>query len=293
MSKTPELLNPAQVCKTLGITPAGIKRLTKDGHLEIKASVSFKNGDMPLFRSEQVYSLIPKIPRVKQTWEREDKNRFGSSRVAFAKVNRQKAYWKKRLHKQQFMHMLADQPPEIRELMRASYFLFHLNHYAKANSPYLYDLKENVLEIFAREYYGRTGILQVNFIEGDNKTILCQDCKAKAKKQSVSYVDYIYRKGGCPKCTREFKYYSLYEFLVTLEEYRFSFHTPYNTGKRWFKNAKVQPPYKQRFGPEGAYIFGRTIFESEARVVDLSEAIEQLQDFLAAHGFAPVIETNL
>lgn len=293
MSGSPELLNPAQVCKTLGLTPAGVKRLTREGYLEVKGKVHFKNGDMELFYNKQVQALAPEIPRIKQTWESRDNNLYGACRLTRARIFRHRAYWDKIYHKQKFFETVDSLPEDTAKIIRACYYLFHLNHYAKAGNRYLYDLKETVLHTFAQNYYGKSDLLQISFIEGENKVNLCPGCKARAKNRRMSYLDYLDKAGGCPRCTREYKYYSLYEFLISQDEYRFCFHTPYATAKKWFKNIKLKPSQKQRPRREGIYAFGRAIYESEARAVELIEVIEELQAFLAEFGIGPLIETKI
>ncbi|SFR13659.1 hypothetical protein [Desulfoscipio geothermicus] len=290
MNKSPELLNPAQICETLGITPNGVNRLTREGYLEVKQKVNFKNGVMHLFHKEQVQALAPSLPRIKQAWERYDNYCHGASRLARARMYRQKSYQDKVKRKEQFFNNLALLPEDQEKMLKAAYYLFHLNHYAKAGSTYLYDLKELVLHTLVQNYYGNDDLLQVSFIEGHNKINLCPDCKSRAQKQRLSYLEYLDRTGGCPKCTREYKYYSLYEFIVSCEDYRFCFHTPYHTAQKWFDKSHL-PRKKHTPLREGAYAFGRAIYDSEARAVELMEVIKELQHFLATFNVKPLIDT--
>lgn len=291
MSSTSELLNPAQICQTLGIAPNNIKRLTKEGYLEVKKKIQFRNGDMHLFNNEQVKALIPSMPRIKQAWERYDNYHYGASRLARTRTYRQKSYQDKVRRKEQFYKTIQMLPGEMQRILKASYHLYHLNHYAKGGSPYLYDLKEVVLHTFVQNYYANDDVLQVKFIEGQNKITLCPECKAKAKKQRLSYLDFLNQTGGCAKCVKEYKYYSLYEFIVSCPEYHFCFHTPYATAKKWF-NDQNAPPQQQTPLREGAYAFGRAIYDSEAQAVELMEVIMELQKFLAEFGIEPLINTD-
>jgi hypothetical protein len=285
------LLNPAQVCEALGIAPKNIGRLTAEGYLEVKANQQFKNGNMQLFSADQVRNLIADIPRIKQAWERYDNFRFGANRLARARACRHRSYQDKIKRKEQFFQTLDSLPGQVKQILKASFYLYHLNHYAKAGNPYLYDLKEKVLHTFVQHYYNGDELLQVSFIEGDSKLTLCPDCKTRAKNQNLSYVDYLDKTRGCPRCTREYKYYSLYEFNVCCRDYQFCFHTPYATAKRWFGKDQL-PPQKQTPRREGAYAFGRAIYDSEARAVELIEVIEELQNFLHCFGIEPLIETR-
>jgi len=292
LSSLLELMNPAQVCQALGITPNGVRRLSREGYLEVKDMVRFKNGDMSLFSIKQVHSLLPVMPRIKQAWETHDKSRFGARRVSKAHVHRHKSYNNQINHKEEFFMATNALAEKTAQLIKACYYLFHLNHYAKAGNQYLYDLKELVLQTFV-EQYTSDDLVKVSFIEGDNKVLLCPGCKARAKERGMSYLEYLDAEGACPRCTREYKYYSLYEFIISYDEYRFCFHTPYSTAKKWFKNIGLRPPQTHKPQREGAYTFGRSVYESEAQVVELIEVIEELQNFLANFGVEALIETGI
>lgn len=285
------LLNPAQVCEALGIAPKSIGRLTGEGYLEVKASQHFKNGTMQLFSADQVRNLIADMPRIKRSWEKLDNFRFGADRLTRTRDRGRKSVHDKIRRKEQFFHSLHAVPGPVKQVLKASFYLYHLNHYAKSGSPYLYDLKEKVLHTFVQHYYHGDELLQVSFIERDNKLTLCPGCKNKAKNSNLSYVEYLEKTGGCPRCTREYKYYSLYEFNVGWREYQFCFHTPYATAKRWF-NKDDLPPQKPAPRREGAYAFGRAIYDSEARAVELIEVIEELQNFLQYFGIEPLMATR-
>jgi len=292
VSKVPEqkLLNPAQISLTLGITPNNIKRLTNEGYLEVQKQINFKNGVMHLFTSTQVKAIIPAMPRIKQAWERHDNYHQGGNRMARARAYRHQSYRDKVNRKEQFLNSINELPQERKVILSAAYYLFHLNHYAKAGSSYLYDLKESVLHTLVNNYYHRDEWLNISYIEGTNKIVLCPECRAKANNQRLSYQEYLYKTGGCLKCTREYKYYSLYEFTITCQDYRFCFHTPYATAKKWF-NKQTMPPRKECPEREGAYAFGRAIYDSEAMAVELIEVIDELQKFLTSFNIEPLIDT--
>ena len=290
ISTEQKLLNPAQISRTLEITPSNIKRLTGEGYLEVKKQVNFKNGIMQLFTSAQVQALKPAMPRIKQAWERYDNYHQGGNRMAKARTYRHQSYRDKVNRKAQFLNSLNELPQEKQEILKAAYYLYYLNHYAKAGSSYLYDLKETVLHTLVQNYYRRTDWLTISFIEGTNKIVLCPECRAKANNQRLSYLEYLDKTGGCFKCIKEYKYYSLYEFTIGYHEYRFCFHTPYSTAKRWF-NKQALPPSKECPEREGAYAFGRAIYASEAKAVELIEVIDELQNFLALFNIEPLIDT--
>jgi len=286
-----KLLNPAQVSQALGITPNNIKRLTGKGQLEVRKQVAFKNGVMQLFNSAQVQDLIPAMPRIKQAWERYDNYHQGGNQMARARTYRHQSYRDKVNRKEQFLNSLSELPQERQVMLTAAYYLYYLNHYAKAGSSYLYDLKEAVLHTLVKNYYHRDEWLNISFIEGTNKITLCPECRAKAGNQRLSYVEYLDKTGGCLKCVKEYKYYSLYEFTVSSQDYRFCFHTPYATAKRWFSKQAL-PPRQESPEREGAYAFGRAIYDSEAMAVELIEVIDELQKFLASFNIEPLINTD-
>ncbi len=292
MSKIPEqeLLNPAQISQTLGITPNNIKRLTGEGYLEVQKQVNFKNGVMQLFTRTQAHGLIPAMPRIKQAWERYDNYHQGGNRMAKARTYRHQSYRNKVNRKEQFLNSINELSQDRQAILIAAYYLYYLNHYAKAGSSYLYDLKETVLHTLVKNYYHRDKCFKISFIEGTNKIALCPECRAKANNQHLSYLEYLDKTGGCLKCTREYKYYSLYEFTIGCQDYRFCFHTPYATAKKWF-NKHTMPPRKECPEREGAYAFGRAIYDSEAMAVELIEVIDELQKFLAVFEIEPLINT--
>ncbi|KAF1083836.1 hypothetical protein SPSYN_02992 [Sporotomaculum syntrophicum] len=290
ISNEQELLNPAQISQTLGINPINIIRLTREGYLEVKKQVSFKNGVMQLFNRTQVQTLIPAMPRIKQAWERYDNYHHGGNRMARARAYRHQSYRDKVNRKEQFFNSLNELTQERHEILKTAYYLYYLNHYAKAGSSYLYDLKETVLHTLVKNYYQRTDWLKISLIEGTNKIVLCPECRAKANNQRLSYLEYLDKTGGCNKCIKEYKYYSLYEFIICCQDYRFCFHTPYSTAKRWF-NKQALPPCKECPEREGAYAFGRAIYDSEAKAVELIEVIDELQNFLALYNIEPLIDT--
>ncbi|MCL6558287.1 MAG: helix-turn-helix domain-containing protein, partial [Firmicutes bacterium] len=73
-----EYLTAAQVGEYLGITPAGVKRLVKDGHLEIKGKLNFKHGETFYFDRAEVKELLPRMPGLLRRWESEESARMGA-----------------------------------------------------------------------------------------------------------------------------------------------------------------------------------------------------------------------
>ncbi|MCF8011338.1 MAG: hypothetical protein K9L17_02195 [Clostridiales bacterium] len=291
MAASNVLLNTAQVSKILNITLNNVQRLNKEGYLAVNEITDLKNGKMYLYSNKQVDSLIPLIPRIKKHWQQNDDYIHGASKLARQRNKRHQSYQHKLGLKKTFLENIAFLPEYRQKILRSSYFLFHLNHYAKTGNYYLYDLKELVLYAFVQYYHKNNDILQISFTQGNNKTILCPSCKARAKDQNLSYIEYLDNNGGCSKCTKQYNYYSLYEFLIDDCDYYFCFHIPYYSAKKWFKNAGITIVEKTNMQQEGATAFGRTIYESEARAVELVEVINELQYFISEFGIEPLFET--
>jgi hypothetical protein len=168
-------------------------------------------------------------------------------------------------------------------LLRASFFLYHLNHFAKGGEEYLYDLKEEILKKMLEEFTSLEG-LEVILVEGGEKIHLCETCRLKARSMGLDYVKYKSLHGGCPRCRKESDYYSLFEFRVKYEEHFFCFHTPYQVAKGWLRNPLELPCRTHVPGREEARPFGRAITEAEALAVSLEEVIRELELFTGDPG---------
>ncbi len=274
-----QLLSIAEVCKTLGITPSKVHQLTNEGYLEVIDTAQLKNGKIYLFQPAQVESLIDQMPRIIRKWESEENARLGAKKAAHLRVNRRSAAQNIKSQKEKFLASIDLASERIYRLLRASYFLFHLNHYAKTGNEYLYDLKEKVLYAFYQKYRCEDS-LNIFLIHGEQHVKLCSECKRKARKQNVSYSDYARLTGGCNWCIKDDRHYNLYEFVITYADYRFCFHIPYKAARKWFKNQVVPTKFSTHRYEMGTN-FGRSIFELEAKAIPLDEVIEELNDFLS------------
>ncbi|MTI81849.1 MAG: hypothetical protein FH758_13415 [Firmicutes bacterium] len=273
-----QLLTTAEVCKTLGITPHKLRRLTNEGYLNIEETTEMKHGEIHLFNSIIVKKLVHELPRILRRWQWEENAYVGEKKAAVLRANRRNTAQSIKNQKEQFLTSLELAPERMGYLLKASYYLFHLNHYAKAGNSYLYDLKEKVLKSFVNNYNSDDG-LTVYYIQGGQRVQLCSACKKKARKQRLSYRDYSSISGGCPKCTRDDRFYSLYELIVEYAEHRFCFHTPYNIARKWFKEKQLPTKFKaQRY--EIGSTFGRPILEPEALAIPLDEIFAELEDYL-------------
>ncbi len=271
-----DLLTTAEVCRELGITPHDVHRLEAEGYLEKKLLDRNKHGDAPLFSGQEVASVRLKLPRILRNWN----DSAGAIGGAAAARKRQHDWVTSRetiTRKERFMEAIAEYPGHSALLLRAAYYLFHLNHYAKSGENYLYELKERVLAAMTAGFTTADG-LQIFFIAGAARVRLCPDCRNRAQEQRKSYLEYARLTGGCSNCQRDEDYFSLYEFLVTWDQHRFCFHSPFQIGRKWLKGREI--PAKEGSEREGAYPFGRPISSGEAAAINLAEVVDELEHFL-------------
>lgn len=282
MCKTPtgRYLSTAQVGEFLGVTPSRIHRLVQDGLLEVKDTRLYKFGKNYYFDRTDVERLLPRIPGLKRKWQAEEDARLGAKRAAFKRLHAEKKARQYQHLKEEFFSSLEHYPEKPAALLRASFYLYHLNHYAKGGEEYLYDLKEKVLKEFTKRFSAEEG-LEVLFVEGGQKILsLCDSCRQKALKMGLDYTRYKSTHGGCPRCKKRSDYYSLFEFRVRYGEHSFCFHTPYNVARNWLNNPAGLPQKTRTMGEEEGRTFGRPITEAEAMAVSLEEVIGELERFL-------------
>jgi len=270
------LLTTAQVCRILGVTPHEVYRLATEGYLEVKNFIRYKHGDLPLFSGDQVEAVRRQMPKILRRWEGEESARKGAQ-AAWTRLKRWRSCYYTRLRKEKFLRALEEFSEKTALLLRASYYLYHLNHYAKAGESYLYDLKEKVLAVMAAKFGSEDG-LKIFFVPGPPRIRLCAACRRRARREKRSYLEFASFTGGCPHCQKDEDYYSLYEFVVEGGEHRFCFHSPAQVARKWLKGRQV--PEKEGYEREGGYPFGRRIYPGEAAAVNLAEVIDELEEFL-------------
>lgn len=275
-----DLLTTAQVCKVLGMTPRQVHRLTADGYLEVQQVARKKHGTEKLFSEEQVEAVRQELPRILRRWEDEDGAAQGAA-AAWRRLANWRTFQRTRSRKERFLYALSDLPEKSASLLRAAYFLYHLNHYAKAGESYLYELKEKVLAVFSDHFTPEDG-LRIYFVPGPARIRLCPDCRLRAQSEKRSYLEYARLTGGCSNCRKEEDYFSLYEFLITYDVHRFCFHSPAQIAWKWLKGKEI--PQKEGSEREGGYPFGRAITAGEAAAVNLAEVIAELEKILKDWG---------
>lgn len=174
-----------------------------------------------------------------------------------------------------------------RELLEISFYLFHLNHYAKKYtnlSNSLYKLKNKVIQKMYLTYYN---IIEIRYLLGpDRKTIwLCEDCKDSSRAAGMSYLAYIQQEYYCPKCfiqSVEKEYYSLIEFIIVSAEYHFVFHLPLKIALKWLDNLEEISPEARKTEryEDKMYLYGRQISRIEEKVFPLNMIIEKLEAYI-------------
>lgn len=276
-------LTTAQAAAFLNITPAAVRRLVREGLLEVKQIRRYKFGEDLSFDRAAVEKLLPGLPEFKRKWHAEEDLRLGAKRAAFKRLEEQKKARAYQSFKERFLISLEDYPERVELLLRTSFFLYHLNHYAKGGEAYLYDLKEETLKKMNEIFTLQDG-LEVILVEGGDKIHLCDACRAKARSMGLDYVKFKSVHGGCPRCRKENDYYSLFEFRVKYLDHFFCFHTPYQVARSWVENSLDLPRKTHVPGREEARAFGRPITKAEALAVSLEEVIRELELFTGEPG---------
>lgn len=174
-----------------------------------------------------------------------------------------------------------------KEALKVAFFLFHLNHYAKSysnRSDELYSLKQRVLE---KLYTKNPELIEVIYLLGpDRKKVwLCEDCKENARTVGLSYSVYIKKELYCPKCdvlSVEKEFYSLLEFRLSVDNFRFTFHLPLYSAKKWISNLDELPQTVRRTTKydDKMYLYGRSIGRVEEKVFPLAMIISELNTYL-------------
>jgi len=187
-----------------------------------------------------------------------------------------------------FMENVKDYPEC--DVLKACFYLFHANHYAKTypeHSERLYRLKNQVLKKVCEE---NPSLVKAIYLLGPDrrKIWLCEDCKDAARSSGMSYNDYIRSEHYCPKCTIQavFKeYYSLIEYGFQVADYRFTFHLPRSLAQRWMQNLDELPQgiRKTEHYDDKMYVYGRPISRVEEKVFPLPMVEEKLLLYLNQH----------
>jgi hypothetical protein len=247
--------------------------------LEIREKQKFKHGDVYLYSPDQVYSLAGDMPGILSRWATRENARLGAQRSGRIRAKEPVAARQLREGRDRFLSSLEIMSERTADLLQASYYLYHLNHYAKAGQQYLYDLKEKILKSLT-VHFREDPEMEILLVEGLQKIQLCQDCRTKARSMGLSYSEMARSGGECPRCARSNSYYDLYEFNIAWGEHSFSFHTPFSVARKWFPKHLRLPRRHRGYQQEQGLTFGRPITEKEARALPLDEVLERLELFL-------------
>jgi hypothetical protein len=174
-------------------------------------------------------------------------------------------------------------------LLRAAFYLFHLNHYAKTypeERDRLYALKSEVLQRMVARYPRRVALA---YLVGEDRirVWLCDECRAAARSGGHRYPDFVRMRGACSKCfaqVLEREYYSLVEFSMQGEECGFRFHLPRQVAAQWLPGL-AELPRRGRNRDEARdsmLAFGRRVSRGEEEVVPMQVAVRELEAFLQA-----------
>lgn len=276
------MLTISQVAARYRISNRQVYDLINYGYLNV-ASVSRhgQKGISYLFSENElnqldIPSLLADIKDNKKPLKRHSPGRISEFRQLFGVVN----------YYDNFMKNVTDYPESA--FLKACFYLFHANHYAKTypgHSNRLYSLKNQVLRKACQD---NPALINAIYLLGPDrrKIWLCEDCKDAARTSGMSYNDYIRKEYYCPKCTVQSvvkEYYSLIEFNIQVPDYRFTFHVPRSSAQRWLPNLDELPQGIRKTGhyDDKMFIYGRPISRVEERVFPLPMVEEQLQLYLS------------
>lgn len=270
------MLTISEIAKKFKISNRQVYDLVEQGYLSVSQLQRNNNKGISYLFSEQdlekldIYSILA---------EAQGSRKHKSNTPGFKQIISAVRYYDR------FLENIASYPE--REFLEACFYLFHLNHYAKSfkeSSSRLYQLKNQVLH---KMYLNNLNLFQIIYLTGpDRRQVwLCEDCKEAAVSARMSYADYIKSEYFCPKCSLhalDKEYYSLIEFKIRLEEYRFTFHLPLRSAARWLKDLDNYPQYtrKVRRYHDAMHIYGRPVNKIETRVFPLEMIIKKLKQYL-------------
>lgn len=277
------MLRTSEVAKRLNITYSQVQDMIDYGYLPVADVRRCGNGGIVYLFSENQLESIDVAGVLAEIRELKSRGR----RVGSARDFKRRQVLAHR--HERFMQMVAGSSDS--ELFKACYYLFHLNHYAKAypdRKDELYSLKNQVLRCMVARYPGKVCCLYL--VGADKARVwLCEDCSQTARLNGCSYQDYISEQRYCCKCevqVLEREYYSLIEFVVENQDLRFSFHLPVSKARKWMCGIEGLPRFERGSGEkrDEMYFYGRRITRVEEKIVPLAVAIKELRGFIEAAG---------
>lgn len=275
------MLTISEVAKLYKISNRQVHDLIDYGYLNVAHITRNSNkGIKYLFSEEQVsqldiYSHLEEIKEKKINYPQNIYKKKSDFKKVLQLMN----------HYDDFIERLSIYPEY--QFLKICFYLFHLNHYAKTypeQSNELYGLKNQVIK---KMYYEHYDFIEATYLLGpDKKKIwLCEDCKDAAHEAKLSYKSYINQELFCPKCSIqsiEKEYYSLIEFVIKSDEYRFNFHLPRSQAIKWLKEIDLLPQKTRNIGKyeDRMYMYGRSISRIEEKVFPLAMLIKELNQYI-------------
>lgn len=177
-----------------------------------------------------------------------------------------------------YMQFLNRIPIQERPLMRTAYYLYHLNHYAKLNQEYLYELKYKVLSILYKMYKD-TPYFQVQYVKGEDKVQLCYECMDDIREERKRGIHRLFTH-VCAHCAVKKEYYSLLDIKIQYKGYKYHFHIPYHEIEKWFDVDVQSLPVIFRRKEKGKERYGRMITKEEREFLPLEMVIKELENFI-------------
>ncbi|HOQ08943.1 MAG TPA: hypothetical protein PLG09_02325 [Syntrophomonadaceae bacterium] len=275
------MLTISEVARKYSLSNRQVHEMVLYGYLNAADIKRHSGGGTILLFSEQDIDKLDIHSILQEINNRKKYDHFRSASSDFRRMTRMLNYYDR------FVASVQDHPQQ--HFLMVCFYLFHLNHYAKKyqeQSAELYRLKNQVIKRLYNQY---TDLIQAIYLLGpDRKQIwLCDDCKDSARAAGMSYVDYLKKGYYCPKCTIgsvDKEYYSLVEFRISLDDYRFTFHLPRASAIRWMKDLDSLPQSIRETGryQDSMYLYGRAISRIEERILPLPVILEKLHQFLAS-----------
>lgn len=275
------MLTISQVAQRYSISNRQVYDLMNHGYLNVASISRHGNKGISYLFSENelnqldIPSLLAEIKDKKKTFSGNSPVRISD----FRKVSRVINYY------DNFMDNVIDYPES--NLLKACFYLFHANHYAKTYSEHsnrLYSLKNQVIQKMYRE---NSPIIKASYLLGPDrrKIWLCEDCKDAARTAGISYNTYIRKEYYCPKCTVQSiikEYYSLVEFNIQVTDYRFTFHLPRSSARQWMENMENLPHGTRKIGhyDDKMFLYGRSVSRIEEKIFPLPVVEEKLYQYL-------------
>lgn len=308
-------LHPTKVQELLHITPTERKRWTSDGKLKVSYYDAFnkwgKNIGFPMY---DAYALSQITLKTIELWRNEHVIKVRENRskamTKSIKTRTKNKEIQRKFYDIEWHNMLKkwyQVNAELAATLQLAYWTVWLSRWAKefqlkayrartkqdeyiSNKENFYQFKNDAIQLLFRSPYAKLSfysppsphkIINLHFcpIHYDNWVNLRQyDYYGKWEY----FEDYKKEISKCQQCSYDQidHYYSLYYLSIKnekLEDYHFSFHTPYPIGKSIFPS-KDKLEHIHHEEQEGIFRFGRTLFDEEKVIFTVKEIIKRYED---------------